>query len=116
MRFPILSGLLDSRFDAVPQNIPLELRKHGQHPGQRSTARGRQVKRFRQGHESHVECVQFLESVDQVHQRPPPAIQSPDQDAIDFSPPGRFDERLPPGSCRGPGPHVLHFGSDAPSA
>ena len=40
MRFPILSCLVDSRLHAVPQNISLELRKHGQHPGERSTARG----------------------------------------------------------------------------
>ena len=46
MRFPILSCLVDSRLHAVPQNISLELRKHGQHPGERSAARGRQAERF----------------------------------------------------------------------
>ena len=46
MRFPILSCLVDSRLHAVPQNISLELRKHCQHPGQRSAAGGRQVERF----------------------------------------------------------------------
>ena len=29
MRFPILSSLVDSRFHTIPQDIPLELRKHG---------------------------------------------------------------------------------------
>ena len=90
MRFLILSCLVEARLHAVPQNIPLELRKHGQHPGERSAARGRQVERFTQGHESHVECVQFLERVHQVQQRPPLAIQSarPGRD--------RFPAALPP--------------------
>ena len=35
MWLPDFAGLVDSRFHAIPQNIPLELRKHGQHTGQR---------------------------------------------------------------------------------
>ena len=35
MRLLVFAGLADSRFHAIPQNIPLELRKHGQHTGQR---------------------------------------------------------------------------------
>ena len=34
------------------------------------------------------ECVQFLERVYQVQQRPPPTIESPDQDEIDLLLPG----------------------------
>ena len=49
MRFSVSSGLLDSRLHAVPQNISLELRKHGHHSGERSAARGRQVERFAKG-------------------------------------------------------------------
>ncbi len=46
MWFPVLSCLRDSRLHAVAQNLPLELRKHGQHPGERPAARGREVERF----------------------------------------------------------------------
>ena len=63
----------------------------------------------------HVECIQFLERVHQVHQRPPSAIQSPDQDAIDISPSGSLDERLPLRACRGPRPHVLNLDGDGPT-
>ena len=55
MRLPILASLVDSRFHAIPQNIPLELRKHGQHTGQRPPAWGRQVESFRQGDEPDLE-------------------------------------------------------------
>ena len=99
---------------AIPQNIPLELRKHGQHPGQRPPARGRQVERFAQGHETDIEGGQLLERVHHVGQGPPPAIQSPDPDAIDLSPAGRRDERLPLGASRGSGSDVLNPDGDGP--
>ena len=52
--------------------------------------------------------------VNQVRQRPPPAIQPPDQDAIDLSPAGRRNERLPLGARRSPGSDVLNLDGDDP--
>ena len=107
MWLPILASLVDARFHAIPQNIPLELRKHGQHSGQRPPARGREVEGFAQGDEADLKGGQLLQRVNQVRQRPPPAIQPPDQDAIDLSPAGRFNEHLPLGPGRGSGRHVF---------
>lgn len=36
---PFLVGLCDAGFDAFPQNVALELREDGEHPGQRTAAR-----------------------------------------------------------------------------
>ena len=75
MWLPILASLVDSRFHAIPQNIPLELRKHGQHTGQRPPAWGREVEGFAQGDEADLKGGQLLQRVNQVRQRPPPAIR-----------------------------------------
>ena len=40
MRFPVLSGLINSRLHPVPQNIPFKFRKHGQHACESAAARG----------------------------------------------------------------------------
>jgi hypothetical protein len=42
MRFPVLSSLIYSRLYPVPQNIPFEFRKHGQHTRE-SAARCRRL-------------------------------------------------------------------------
>ncbi len=115
MRFPILSCLVDSRFHAVPQNISRNMLQ--------------ELNALDVGFVSLCEALDlttpsgralagmlavFAEFDHQVHQRPPPAIQSPDQDAIDLPPSGRLDELLPLRACRGPRPHVLNL--DGPNS
>ena len=55
MRSSFYSGLRDSGLNTVPQNIPFELGKNGQHPGE-CTAAGRcQVKSLTQRYEADLE-------------------------------------------------------------
>ena len=77
---PLLSGLIDSRLHPVPQNIPFEFRKHGQHACESATARGGEIERFAQRNEAHVERRQFLKRVNKIYERPSPAIKPPDDD------------------------------------
>lgn len=51
MRFPVLSGLIDSCLHPVPQNIPFEFRKHGQHACESAAARGGEIERLAQAKE-----------------------------------------------------------------
>jgi hypothetical protein len=45
MQFSVLSGLGDSGFHPIPQDIPLELGEDREHPGECAAARGRQIQR-----------------------------------------------------------------------
>ncbi len=104
MRSPALSGLVNSCLNPVPQNIAFEFRKHGQHACKSPTARGGEIERFAQRNETHVESRQFLKRVDKVYERPPPAIQAPDDDRINLSTPGRFDQLSRKGRVVAPEP------------
>jgi len=43
----------DARFHAIPQDVALEFREHGEHAGQGSAAGGGHVERLSQGCEAH---------------------------------------------------------------
>src|SRR5262245_23110414 len=92
MRFPVLSGLIDSRLHSVTQNIPLELRKHGQHACESSSAWGGEIERFAKRNEAHVERRQFLKRVNKVYERPSPAIKPPHEHGINLPPPRGFNQ------------------------
>jgi hypothetical protein len=70
----------------LAQDFAFELGKHSEQSGRGSTRRCGQIERFGQRYESHVEMLKFLERRYQVRYGPAPAIQTPHQDHIDFTP------------------------------
>ena len=51
----LFACLGDARFHAIPQDIALEFRKHGEHAGEGSSAGGRHVESLCQRHEADTD-------------------------------------------------------------
>ena len=86
--FPVLPGMGQASPDPFPQYVPLESCENGEHLRQGATGRRGQIQSFSQGDETDAEVLQFLEGCQQVCDRPAPTVQPPDQDNVDFPPPG----------------------------
>jgi hypothetical protein len=75
---PGRTGLSQPSFDPFTDDLPLELRKHRQHPSHGPPGRRGQIQRFSQRDEAHTELMQSLERDNQVGQRSSPPVKPPD--------------------------------------
>jgi hypothetical protein len=106
----------DTGFDAVAQNVAFELRKDGEHAGERATARRRHIQGFRQGHEADVQRAELLQRADQVEQRPAPAIEPPHEDRVELASPCGIHHRFALCPVLGAGADFTHRHNDTPAA
>jgi hypothetical protein len=95
MAFAVSTGLRDASFHTLTENLALELRKNGQHPGHGPPRRCGEVSRFTQRNEAHAQGVKLLERPHQISQGPAPPIQAPDHNGIDVSTPCGAHELFP---------------------
>jgi len=116
MRSAGFASLGDAGFDAISQDVALELRKDGEHAGERSTARGGHVQCFRKRDKADAEGAQLLQGANQVEERASPSIKAPDEDGIDLTPASGIHHRFSLGAAFGAGADLFNFRDDAPAA
>ncbi len=73
----ISSTSLPAVLHPIPQNIPFEFRKYGQHACESANARRGEIEHFAQRNEAHVERRHFLKRVDKVKRSPPGDVRHP---------------------------------------
>ncbi len=110
------SSFGDAGFDAIAQDVALELRKDGEHAGERAAARRRHIQSFGERHEANVQRAELLQRADEIKQRAPPAIEPPHEDGVDLASPCGVHHRLALRSVLGAGADFTHRHGDAPAA
>src|ERR1035438_9202090 len=110
-----LARLGNPGFDAITQDVALELSKYGEHAGE-CTAPGRgHIKRLGQRYEPDADGVELSQRPNQVEERAPPAIEAPDEDSIEFPPARRLQHFLSLRASLGAGADLLFLESHFPA-